>query len=434
MLLTADPARHAERALAAAQANMQAGVFSKALDLLAEAEDQGSGPLGELASARVEVLRGQIAFASGLGSDAPLLLLKAAKRLESLDVGLARETYLSAWMAALFAGRLAAGGDLLEVSRTARALPLPAEPRTVDLVLDALALIMTGGPAAAAPTLRRAVSAFAGADITAAEALRWGWLAQAAASALWDNDAWHALLLRQVRLAREAGALGQLPVMLDALGTAVAASGDFAAASALIVEADTIRAVTAARAVPLTAMMLAALRGRQAEAGPLIEATIAEAQAGGQGIAVAYAYWAAAILLNGLGRYEEAQTAACQASEDITELHISMWALPELVEAAARAGQAGLAKMRSSSWRRLRSLAATIPRSASRRGAGHCSAMTQTPTSSIVKRSTDWAVPGCVQSWRARTCCTESGCAARAGASRRASSCASPTTCSPRSA
>ena len=342
VLLTADPARHAERALAAAQANMQAGAFSKALDLLAEAEDQGSGPLGEFASARVEVLRGQIAFASGLGSDAPPLLLKAAKRLESLDVGLARETYLSAWMAALFAGRLAAGGDLLEVSRTARALPLPAEPRTVDLVLDALALIVTDGPATAAPALRRAVSAFAGADVTEAEALRWGWLAQAAASALWDNDARHALLVRQVRLAREAGALGQLPVVLDALGTAVAASGDFVAASALVVEADTIRAVTAARAVPLTAMMLAALRGRQA--GPLIEATIAEAQAGGQGIAVAYAYWAAAILHNGLGCYEEAQTAACQASEDITELHISMWALPELVEAAVRAGQAGLAQ------------------------------------------------------------------------------------------
>ena len=246
-------------------------------------------------------------------------------------------------MAALFAGRLAAGGDLLEVCRAARALPPPAEPRTVDLVLDGLALIVTDGPAAAAPALQRAVSAFAGADITAEEALRWGWLAQAAASALWDDDAWRALLVRQVRLAREAGALDQLPVMLDALGTAVAASGDFAAASALIVEADAIREATGARAAPLTAMMLAALRGRQAEAAALIEATIAEAEAGGQGIAVAYAHWAAAILHNGLGRYQEALTAACQASEDTTAPHISMRALPELVEAAARAGQAGLA-------------------------------------------------------------------------------------------
>jgi DNA-binding CsgD family transcriptional regulator len=343
VLLTADPARHAERALAAAQANMQAGAFGKARDLLAEGEHQGSGPLDEFASARVDLLRGQIVFASGSGSDAPPLLLTAAKRLESLDAGLAREAYLSAWMAALFAGRLTPGADLLEVCRAARLLPRPAEPRMVDLVLDGLALIVTDGPAAAAPALRTAVSAFAAADITAAEVLRWGWLAQVAASALWDDDAWRALLVRQVRLAREAGALDQLPVMLDALGTAVAASGDFAAASVLIVEADAICEVTGARAVPFTAMMLAALRGREAEAVPLIETAIAEAEANGQGITVTYAHWAAAILHNGLGRYEEALTAACQASEDTSALHISMWALPELVEAAARAGQAGLA-------------------------------------------------------------------------------------------
>ena len=106
--LTADPARRGERTLAAAQFNLQAGAFDKALELLGAAE---SGPLDELASARVDLLRGQIAFASGLGSDAPPLLLKAAKRLEPLDVDLARETYLSAWMSALFAGRLASAGD-----------------------------------------------------------------------------------------------------------------------------------------------------------------------------------------------------------------------------------------------------------------------------------------------------------------------------------
>ena len=53
-------------------------------------------------------------------------------------------------------------------------------------------------------------------------------------------------------------------------------------------------------------MILASLRGRQAEAAPLIEGTIAEATAGGQGIAVAYAHWAAAILANGLGHHADA--------------------------------------------------------------------------------------------------------------------------------
>jgi DNA-binding CsgD family transcriptional regulator len=340
-VMTADPVRHAERALTAAHASLQAGSFDKTLELLATAE---AGPLDEFASARVDLLRGQTAFASGLGSDAPPLLLKAAKRLEPLNLDLARETYLSAWMAALFAGRLAGAGDLLEVCRAARALPSPAEPsRTVDLVLDGLTLIVTDGPAAAAPALRRAVTAFVDADVTAEEAFRWGWLAQAAASVLWDDDAWRALLLRQVRFARAAGALDELPVMLGALGTAVAWSGEFAAATALIAEADAICEVTGSRVAPFTAMMLASLQGRDGEAIPLIESTIKAAEADGQGLAVAFAHWAAAIVHNGLGHYGEALAAAQQASEDSYALHISMWALPELVEAAAHSGNTPLA-------------------------------------------------------------------------------------------
>jgi DNA-binding CsgD family transcriptional regulator len=342
--LTADPARRVDRILAAAHAHMQAGAFGTALRLLADAEDEGSGSLNELQSARVDLLRGEIVFASGLGSDAPPLLLKAAKRLESLDAGLARETYLTAWLAALFAGRLAGAGDLLEVSCAARAVPVAAgPPHPADLVLAGLATVVTDGLAAAAPTLRRALRAFNDADMTKAEELRWGWFAQAAASALWDDDAWHAMLVRQVRLAREAGALDQLPIMLGALGTAVAWSGDFAAAAALNAEADAVCEVTGSRAAPFTAMMLASLQGREAEATSLIEGTITEATAGGQGIAVAYAHWAAAILANGFGRYDDALASARQASEDTSTLYISMWALPELIEAAARTGDTGLA-------------------------------------------------------------------------------------------
>ena len=346
VLLSIDPARRAERTLAAAQANLQAGAFGPALELLATAE---AGPLDELQSARVDLLRGEIVFASGLGSDAPPLLLKAASRLEPLDLDLARETYLTAWMAALFAGQLAGAGDLVEVSRVARALPpsktRPAgPPRPVDLILDGLALMVTDGPAAAAPTLRRVVGAFSGGQASVPDELRWGWLAQAAASALWDDDAWHAMLVRQLRLARDAGALERLPLLLGALGTAVAWSGDFAAAAALVTEADAVCEATGSPAAPFTAMMLAALRGHQAEAASLIETTIAEATAGGQGIAVAYAHWTAAIVANGLGRYEEALAAASAASEDTSTAYVSMWALPELIEAAARGGNADLAR------------------------------------------------------------------------------------------
>jgi DNA-binding CsgD family transcriptional regulator len=58
---------------------------------------------------------------------------------------------------------------------------------------------------------------------------------------------------------------------------------------------------------------------------------------------VTYAHWVTAILYNGLGRYEEALAAANEASEDTPGLYVSMWALPELIEAATRTGNTHLA-------------------------------------------------------------------------------------------
>ena len=338
--LTVDPARRAQRTLAAAQAKLQAGALDAALGLLAMAQ---AGSLDELASARVDLLRGQIAFASGFSSDAPPLLLKAAKRLESLDLDLARETYLSAWMAALFAGRFAGAGDLTEVSRAARGLCAVHSPQPAALVLDALTMLVTDGPSAAAPALRQVARLFTSDSISAEEELRWGWLAQAAASALWDDVPWRTMLLRQVQLARDVGALDQLPIDLASLGTATAWTGDLTAVSALIAEAEAVRAATGSRTAPFAAMLLASLRGDEAEATPLIEAAIADAPARGQGIAATYAHWAAAILANGLGRYADALAAAKQASQDSPALFVAMWALPELIEAATRTGKAHIA-------------------------------------------------------------------------------------------
>jgi DNA-binding CsgD family transcriptional regulator len=336
VLLTADPARHAERALAAAQASLQAGAFGKALDLLATAE---AGPLDELQSARVDLLRGQIAFASGPGADAPALLLKAAKRLEPLNLDLARQTYLNAWVTAPLAGRLAGAGDLLEVSRAVRALPPARSPRPADLLLDGLALLVTDGPAAAAPVLRQAVTTFASGDISREEGLASGWLA---AGVLWDDDAGRAIMDREVRLAREAGALDELPVNLIPLALSAIFRGDFAAAASLIAEGDAVCEVTGSRLAPYAAMFLAAMRGNQAELTSLTEATIAAAEAEGQGAAVTCAHWAAAILHNGLGRYADAFAAAGRARAD-SHLYLSMWALPELIEAAVRTSNTGVA-------------------------------------------------------------------------------------------
>jgi DNA-binding CsgD family transcriptional regulator len=335
VLLTVDPDRHCERTLAAAQANMQAGAFEKALELLVTAE---AGPLDELAGARVDLLRGQIAFATRFGNDAPLLLLEAARRLESLDLELARETYLTAWVAANFAGRAAGPGDVHEISRATRALPPVRPPRPIDLLLDGLALLITEGRAAGAPALRTAARRFADGDV-ATEGLRWAWMA---ASLVWDDDAGNATLVRQVRLARAAGALDQLPIDLVALALSAAWRGEFAAASSLIAETDVICGITGSRIAPYTHMFLAALRGDATEVSELIEAALAEARTGGQGAAATYGHWVSAILHNGHGRYTDALAAARSAAEDY-HLQLSMWVLPELVEAAARTGRTEVA-------------------------------------------------------------------------------------------
>jgi DNA-binding CsgD family transcriptional regulator len=332
--LTPDPARRAGRTLAAAQGQLQAGGFGKVLELLATAE---AGPLDELQSARVDWLRGQVAFASGQGSDAPAMLLKAARRFEPLDRDLARETYLDAWQAAHIAGHLAGGGDLDDVSRAARALPPPKRPPLpADLLLDGLALLVTDGPAAAVPLLRQATSAFADPDVPVAQLLRWGGIAPVAGTALWD-DAGFSLVERLVRLGREIGALDWLPMLLNQLASAAVWQGDFAAAVSLIAEAGTVCEATGARIAPYAALRLAAFRGREAEATPLIQANIEQAAGAGQGIAVTSAHWVTATLYNGLGRYADALAAARQASEH-GHPHMSMQALPELIEAAARTG------------------------------------------------------------------------------------------------
>jgi DNA-binding CsgD family transcriptional regulator len=339
MALTPGLARRAGQALAAAQANLRAGAFGKARDLLAMAE---CGPLDDFASAQADWLRGQIAFASGPGSDAPLLLLKAAKRLESLSLDLARQTYVDAWQAGVFAGYLAGAGDLLEVSRAARALPPSGHPpRPVDLLLDGLALMITDGPATAAPVLRQAISAFASADIPVQESLQWGWLVRVADKALWDEEG-RRLTVRQVQLARDVGALDQLPILLNMTAMDAVWSGDFTAAASLIAEGAAVCEATGSRLAPYAAMMLASFRGKEAEAAPLIQSAIEEGAAAGQGVAVTYAHWVAAILYSGLGRYADALAAARQASEH-NHPYVSAWTLPDLVEAAVHAGETRIA-------------------------------------------------------------------------------------------
>jgi DNA-binding CsgD family transcriptional regulator len=331
--LTPEPARRAERDLTAAQTKHDAGSPNGALALLAAAEE---GPLNELQHGRLERLRAQLAFALRRGSDAPPLLLSAAQRLEPLDAMLARETYLEAIAAAIFAGRLSSGPGVLEVAEAASAVPAAAEPpRTIDLLLDGLATRFTDGYAAGIPPLRRALVAVSEDDGHTEDDIHWLWLACRIAPDLWEDETWHALANRQLRLARDAGALTVLPLAATYRAGVHVHAGEFAAAAALIEEADAITAATGNAPLMYTSLVLAAWRGQEAQAVELIEASREDATRRGEGRAVSLAEYATAVLYNGLGRYQAALAAAQRACEH-DDLGLFAWALIELVEAAAR--------------------------------------------------------------------------------------------------
>ena len=336
--LTNDPGRRADRALTAAQASLQAGAFDAALGLVATAE---AGPLEGFQRARIDLLRANVAFAAGLWSDAPPLLLQAARRLEPFDLELARETYLTAWGAAGLSEDLAARDVLREICRGVRALPaLSGDLRPRDLLLDGLALLITEGHAAAIPTLQRAALALA--DMPLEDVLRWGWAAAGARFAVWDDEGLLASCSRQVQLVRDAGELAALPIHLTYLGMATIWTGDFAGVASLVAEIDSVAAATGSRFPPYILLRLRALQGRESEASAAIASAIE--RFGGQGMTATRAHWAAAVLNNGLARYDEAAAAARQATSHAFNHWVFMWVLPELVEAAARAADDKLAR------------------------------------------------------------------------------------------
>jgi DNA-binding CsgD family transcriptional regulator len=339
--LTLEPGRRAERALAAAEAKYQAGAFDAALGLVAIAEP---GPLDGLQRARMDLLRGQIAFASNHGRDAPALLLTAARQFEPLDVPLARKTYLEALYAALFAGRLALGGGVREVAAAARAAPPPSRPvRAPDLLLDGLALLITEGYPAAVPMLRQAVNAFRSADVSGEEGLLWMWQACHGAGLLWDYASWDLLSARRVEFARDVGALTALPAAFSTRVGVHLFAGEFAVAALLVAEMESVTEATGSSIAPYAALGLAAFRGSEAEASELIEAAAKDAERQGEGEGLSFVGWATAVLGNGLGRYDEALVSAQQASGESPADLFSNWAVAELIEAATRSGVPELA-------------------------------------------------------------------------------------------
>jgi len=335
--LTPGPAQRAARALAAAQASLQAGAFAKARDLLAAAE---AGPLDDFQHALTDLVRAQLAYVTSRGGEAPPLLLKAARQLEPIDPGLARETYLDALSAGMLAGRLAGpGSGILEIARAAAtAPPPPRAPRAPDLLLDGLVTQYNDGYAASVPTLRQALAAF-GDGMSAAEELHWLWLAGLVGVArVWDYEHWDVLSARHVQLARETGALSELPLALTSRAYALLFAGELTSAASLIDEMRAVKEATGSGLAPYGALGLAALRGDEAEALAVIDATMEDATRRGEGAGITFVEWAKAALNNGLGRYQEAAAAAQRACSYDDDFGSLLWPTVELIEAAARTG------------------------------------------------------------------------------------------------
>ncbi|ORV66349.1 LuxR family transcriptional regulator [Mycolicibacter hiberniae] len=341
--LTPDPLRRGSRALDAAEAKIAVAEFDVAGELLAVAE---LAPLDELHSARLARMRAQLAFTRGRGSGhAPTILdsvhqfFRAASHLESLDAEMAQQALLEAVSAAMYAGR--AFGDHVR-GHTAAALAAGSQNlphRPADLLLRALTTRISAGVQAGRAPLHAAVAALT--------PQTWSWQAfpvgyEAAVHDLWDDESWYRIATDAVRVATDTGALAMLPTALATRAGVHVLAGEFAAAGALIADAEALSAAAGQTPVRYHALVLAAWTGVEAEATALIEAAARSGAARGEGRIIALIGYASAVLYNGLGRYRPACEKLRHALE-YEDLGLYGMNLAELVEAGVRAGEPELA-------------------------------------------------------------------------------------------
>jgi DNA-binding CsgD family transcriptional regulator/tetratricopeptide (TPR) repeat protein len=344
--LTPRQSCRAQRLLAAAGAELSAGVPVRARELLDRAAPYLAEPL---ARAQVHWLRGRIRFALGRGGAAPAVLLEAARAFEPLDPGRARETLLEALEAALYAGRTVTGPGAGQVARAvAAAPPVPQSQATItDLLLCGYSAVLIGERTAGVPLLRRAIAALLEGEFPLAESVRWLLLGGRAAGELMDDEALHALASHAVQLTRDAGALTALPLALTLLGMSEFLSGQFTAAQACRAEGLEISAATRNPGILGTTaredVLVLAWRGREAETRWSAAALIRDGTELGRGVAISMALHALAMLELGLGQYEAALVHWLDIYQEDPFFHGTL-ALPGLIEAAARSGDGPTAR------------------------------------------------------------------------------------------
>ncbi|GAA0481358.1 LuxR family transcriptional regulator [Paractinoplanes deccanensis] len=330
--LTLDPGRRADLLLRAARSRADAGSPDLVPALLATVE---LAPLTPLQQAQVERLRARVAFLTNPSPRSVQPLLAAARRLEGLDPAAARETYLMAIGAAMYAGRLGGADDLRRAAESAR--NLPPSPSFPGRFLAALTTWATDGHAAAAPLLVEALK-----SMNNREDLGLLWLVAPAAHEVFRVDIARDRAEQAIRFAREIGALSMLPTAMSFRAGNLLMQGRFSDASGMLDECAAVASATTIPTPPSGALALAAYRGREREAVELFEQTRAEARARGQGRLLGLTAYAEAVLRNGLGDYPAA-LAAAREGVSYPDPAVFQWTLAELVEAAVRAGEPGIA-------------------------------------------------------------------------------------------
>jgi DNA-binding CsgD family transcriptional regulator len=284
------------------------------------------------------LLRAEIVFARSRGSNAPALFLDAARRFDALAAREARDAYLEGLGAAISAGRANARPSVRELAAAARAAPTPSTPPIVtELLLDAVAVLYTDGYRAAVEPLRHALATFRASLDGGADSTGWFWLAWLLAGELWDDELQEELAARAVRLARDAGALGRLPIALTYRAAAHIHRGEFAAAAGLIAESDSIIAATGQSPLGSSTVTLTAWSAGQPDALDRYRAQIAEAGSRGEGRVAETLGYVVALLNNGLGRYDVALAGTRDAAQ-YDCFGLRGFVLVELIEAATRAG------------------------------------------------------------------------------------------------
>lgn len=361
-MLTLHPEKRVERALGAASAQVQAGSFDAARDLLSVAEAQAPN---DFQQARIELIEAELAFATTRGGDASQLLLKAAQRLESIDAGMARTTYLQAVTAAVFNDQVTRG-DVGQLAQAIAAAPRPlGTPNAADLLLDAIAAHNARGYAAGAAILRDAMDLFA-TETSPDSELRGRWLCSLLACwHLWDHRRWQLHSEGYLELVRGRGALSELPTALTSEVYRLAYFGELRAAAALNQELQSLMEATGARFAPYAPLYVAAMRGRPGEVTDLIDAARSDLSQRGEWFGITTASFASALAYNGVGDYQAALRSASEwelfsvlisslpeparptgdrpASSLLGRLSVGSYWTVEVVEAAARCGRAHIA-------------------------------------------------------------------------------------------